>query len=160
MTMQRSKGAEGFQSSQVNASWGDVPAALSAAMECPSQPQTAFSPLQSHEFPHERFGHRLAEQNCPKASLVDNDKMKRLLGMLRSNEFCGKFDPDSHGRYLQPPMLDLGDEQSTESQHHVRLLKAERRSFGHGLSKHLDRKSQFKDALKKIKSTPAVSGST
>ena len=79
--------------------------------------------------------------------MVDESKLDNLLSMLRSNEFAGEVDPVHHSPYLQGETICL-----------PKLLpKPCSRGSIDALHRHIKPKSQFKDALKKHKSSPAVS---
>ena len=78
--------------------------------------------------------------------MVDESKLDKLLAMLRSNEFAGEVDPEHHSPYLQGETICL-----------PKLPQPCSRGSIDALHRHIKPKTHFKDALKKHKSSPAVS---
>lgn len=168
--LHRSKLNDVTSPSNANASWSipastetSIPGELSAFINpkaCSSglhlmlqqkhHTETSVTPEQATTL--HKTGKRKLKQST---SLIDDEKLDRLLSMLRSNEFVGQIDPEYHERYLLPPSgIEISN---SKSDGQGWTGKHQRRSLASFPQK--ERDSSFSQALKKIKSTPHVRSS-
>lgn len=99
-------------------------------------PSKAISPLLERVLKLPTCSASKGLQRSQTRHLVDDEKMERLLLLLRSNDFAGEVDPQHHSKYFTSPEKPRGS------------LDCLRRP--------IKSKGLFKEALKKAKSTPSV----